>query len=85
MNTTALHIVELVKSLPMEDQHAVREALLKQGAARSSLKIPGLVKTETGDYYNPDGIPDDHPFFKILDEEGQARHREAGPPTPDFD
>jgi hypothetical protein len=48
---------------------------------------PGLKaqRLADGTYYNPDGIPDDDPFFKIMQEQDAARQQEAGPPPPELD
>lgn len=82
MSTTALHVIELVKSLPLEDQQAVREALARQVPA--SAVPPRWERTPDGGYFNPDGIPNDHPFFKILEEDEAARRQDFGPPPPDL-
>ena len=85
MSTTALHIIELIKSLPMAEQRAICEALAQHGAKLRTSKHRPMKRLPDGTYFNPDGIPNDHPFFKILEEEAEARHRDAGPPAPKFD
>ena len=81
VSTTALHIIGLVKSLPQAEQDAVCRALV----GRRKPKQTSWQRTPDGGYYNPDGLPDDHPFFKILAEDEAARRQDFGPPPPEFD
>jgi hypothetical protein len=85
VSTTALHIVELVKSLPLTEQQAICAALNRQVASLAKIKRPHFLKTPSGGYYNPEGIPNDHPFFKIMEEIEAERHRTPGRPLPEFD
>jgi len=57
-----------VKSLPPAEQDAVCRALV----GRRKPKQTSWQRTPDGGYYNPDGLPDDHPFFKILAEDEAA-------------
>ena len=86
MSTTALHIIQLVKSLPDADQRAICEALLDR--ARTALgprPSRRLQRLADGTYVNPDGIPNDDPIFKTLEEIEAARRRTPGRPAPEFD
>jgi len=84
MSTLVLHIVELVKSLPPEDQMAVREALARETPGRSQAALP-WEKTADGGYLNPEGIPNDDPIFRVLEEIEGGRSQDPGPPAPVFD
>ena len=86
MSTTALHLIQLIKSLPLEDQRAVYEALAKQASLlrAAAAAIPAGSGTPVR-YDNPNGIPNDHPFFKIMEEDEAARRKDPGPPPPEFD
>jgi hypothetical protein len=85
VSTIALKILELVKSLPPVEQRTICAELARHVSLASSPRIPGLQKTASGEYFNPDGIPNDHPFFKILEEDEAARQKDFGPPLPAFD
>jgi hypothetical protein len=85
MSTTALHIIGLVKSLPVEEQRFISAALSRQVASHLKLKRPQFLRTPNGGYYNPDGLPNDHPFFKIMEQIEAERHQTPGRPLPDFD
>ena len=85
VNTTALHIVELVKSLPREEQQAVCAELAKHASELEKPERRQPQRGPNGAYYNPDGIPDDDPFFKIMDEQDAARSYDPGPPAPELD
>jgi hypothetical protein len=80
----ALHIIELVKSLPVEEQRAVCETLAKHGGSLAKLPRRRLQRLPDGRYVNPDGIPNDDPVFKIVDAIEADRHRTPGPPPPEF-
>jgi len=84
VSTIALKILELVKSLPPVEQRTICAELAKHVSSTSGPRIPGLQKTSSGEYYNPDGIPNEHPFFKILEEDEAARQKDFGPPPPAF-
>lgn len=81
MSTTALHIIQLVKSLPPAERRAVATALAELGpdGERASPAGPALTQA---DY---EGLPDDDPFFKVMEEIERARHVHAGRPAPDLD
>lgn len=85
MSTAALHIIELVKRLPAEEQSAVRIALARPDAPQPNPPRRQLQRLSDGSYYNPDGIPNDDPVFKILEQIEADRHRDPGPPAPVFD
>ena len=85
MSTTALHIIELVKSLPDEEQRAICAALTGPRATVPHLKRRKLQRLPDGTYFNPNGIPNDDPFFKILEEDEAARRRDFGPAAPAFE
>src|ERR1043165_7795598 len=80
-----LKILELVKSLPAADQRIISQELAKNAAGHGQTPSRKLARLPDGGYYNPDGIPNDDPVFKILEEIEQERHRTPGPPPPDFD
>ena len=80
-----MHIVELVKSLPEADQQAIREALNPKGPAARGPERPPFLRDANGDYYNPEGIPNDDPVFKILEEIEEERHRTPARPLPALD
>jgi hypothetical protein len=83
MNTTASHVIELVKSLPLKDQQAVCKALAKHTA---HIEPSDAVKQDTGQGIgDEEGIPNDDPFFQILEEDEAARRRDFGPQAPSFD
>jgi hypothetical protein len=84
VSTTALHVIELVKSLPKEDQQAIRDALTGVKAG-NSIPFRKLQKLSDGTYLNPGGIPNDDPSLKILEEIEQQRHQTHGPTAPRFD
>lgn len=84
MSTIALHIIELVKSLPLADQEVVRNALTGQAEAPASPKRRQLQRLADGSFHNPDGIPNNDPVFQILEQIEDERHREPGPPAPAF-
>ena len=85
MSTTALHVVELVKSLPLEDQRASCAELARHAGDIGSPLRRKLKRLPDGTYYNPDGIPDDDPIFKILEEIEEDRHRTPARPALEFD
>ena len=82
MSTTALHIIGLVKSLPEEDQRTIFAELAKHTKASSALKRK-LNRLPDGTYFNPEGIPNDDPIFKILEEIEEERHRTFARPAPE--
>ena len=85
VSTTALHIVELVKSLPREEQEAICAELAQHAAQLGRPKGRVPQRLADGTYYNPDGIPDDDPFFRIMEEQDAARRDDPGPPAPELD
>jgi hypothetical protein len=84
VSTIALHIIELVKSLPNQEQEAICAALARREEIRGTYRRQ-LQRLPDGSYYNPEGIPNDDPIFKILEEVEEERHCMAGPPPPEFD
>jgi hypothetical protein len=85
MSTTAMHIIELVKSLPLAEQQVICDELSKHAARLEKPQRRQLQRLADGTYVNPDGIPNDDPIFKILEEIEAERHRTPGPPAPEFD
>jgi hypothetical protein len=85
VGTVALQIIELVKSLPLAEQEAVRTALAGQQRINVTPKRRQLQRLADGSFNNPDGIPNDDPIFQILEQIEDERHREPGPPAPAFD
>lgn len=82
MGATPLQIIELVKSLPAEDQRAIREALARPDPLLTKIFRRKLPQQPDGAYFNSEGIPNDDPVFKILEEIESRRHGEPGPPAP---
>ncbi len=80
MSTTALHIIELVKSLPLPEQQAICGELARYRSELVARPANGPARSGVAD----DGIPNDHPFFTILEADEAARRRDFGPPPPDF-
>jgi len=44
-----------------------------------------LQRLPDGSFFNPNGIPNDDPIFRILEEIEDERHRALGPPAPEFE
>ena len=85
MSSTALHILELVKSLPSEEQRLVCALLNRQLAGMSTIKRPAYLRTPDGGYLNPNGLPNDGPFFKIMDAIEAERSEAAARPLPELE
>jgi hypothetical protein len=77
VSATALHVIELVKSLPETDQRAIRDALTTPGLNPVKGQRRKLQRLADGSYVNPDGIPNDDPIFKVLEEIEDERHKIA--------
>jgi len=85
VSTIALKVLELVKSLPPEEQRLIYNELTKQARQFPSSmeeKDPGALQFTPEDY---EGIDNDDPFFKVMEEIEAERHRTPGPPSPEFD
>jgi hypothetical protein len=85
VSTTALHIIELVKSLPEEEQLTICAALAEHRASASPPRRRQQRRLPDGAYLNPEGIPNDAPIFKVLEAIKAERHATPGPPEPAFD
>lgn len=85
VSTIALHIIELVKSLPSEEQEAVRNALAGQQTSNARPKRRELQRLADGSYLNPSGIPNDDPVFRFIEQIEEERHQMPGPAAPAFD
>ena len=85
MSTIALKVLELVKSLPLAEQQMICAELAKGTANPRREPRRQLQRLPDGSYYNPEGIPNDDPIFKVLEEVEEDRHRTPGPPAPEFD
>jgi len=85
VSTIALKVLELVKSLPLAEQQMIRAELAKGTANPRREPRRQLQRLPDGSYYNPEGIPNDDPIFKVLEEVEEDRHRTPGPPAPKFD
>ena len=85
MSTAALEIIELVKSLPADEQRAVREALATTAVPQPAMPRPLFEQLPDGTYYNPDGLPDDDPFFAIMADIEAQRHSHPARPLPSFE
>jgi hypothetical protein len=81
----ALKILELVRSLPLAEQQMISAELAQSASSPPKPPRRQLQRLEDGSYYNPAGIPNDDPIFKILEEIEEERHRTPGPPAPEFD
>lgn len=85
MSTTALRIIELVKSLPLEDQQVICAELAKRAA---TLHLPVDEQPDpSAEFVEEDrqGLNDDDPFFKVITEIEAARHAYPGRPAPALD
>jgi hypothetical protein len=85
VSTTALRVIELVKSLSETDQQAIRDALAGAASHPESGTRRKLQRLPDGSYVNPNGIPNEDPIFKVLAEIEDERHRTSGPAAPKFD
>ena len=85
MSSTALHILELVKSLPSEEQRLVCALLNRRLAGMSVIKRPTYLRTPDGGYLNPNGLPSDDPFFKIMDSIDAERSKTPARPLPELE
>ena len=85
MSTITLKVLELVKSLPPADQEMISAELARNAAPPQKTAMRQFQRLPDGSYYNPDGIPNDDPFFKILEEDEAARREDFGPIAPEFD
>ena len=84
MSTTALHLFQLAKRLPVEDQRLICAALSRNPAVAGRVMRLQFTKTPDGSRLQPDGIANDDPFFKIIDDIEEARHQTPARPTPDL-
>jgi hypothetical protein len=82
MSTTALHIIQLVKSLPVEEQQAIGSALASLAPSPQQVLPSGQPPFQPEDY---EGLPDDDPFFKVMEEIEQQRHAHVGRAAPELD
>lgn len=73
VSTIALKLLELVKSLPPEDQRRIAVELATHGAKLEKPARGPVQRLPDGTCYNPGGIPDDDPFFKTMEEQEAAR------------
>lgn len=85
MSTTSLRIIQLVKSLSRGDQEFICVELSRHAANLKKPKGLRLQRKADGEYFNPDGIPNDDPVFNVLNEIERERHRTPGPPPPELD
>lgn len=85
VSTSALQILEMVKSLPPEERQFIRAELARTDSPEKGNLTSHWQRTADGGYFNPKGIPNDDPIFKILEEIEAERHQMPGPPPPEFD
>ena len=85
MSSMALHILELVKSLPSDEQQLVCALLNRRLAGVSAIKRPAYLRTPDGGYLNPNGLPSDDPFFKIMDSIEAERSQTPARPLPEME
>jgi hypothetical protein len=84
MSTTALLILELAKTLPVEEQRFICAALGRHAGAPGSGEGSRFIRTPDGECHNPSGLPNDDPFFRLLEEIETARHATSGRPLPEL-
>ena len=82
MSTTALHIIQLVKSLPVEEQQAIGSALISLASSPQPGLSAGHPSFQPEDY---EGLPDDDPFFAIMEKIERQRHAHVGRAAPELD
>ena len=85
MSTITLQVLELVKSLPPTEQRTISAELARHTASLERAERRRLQRLPDGSYFNPEGIPNGDPIFRILEDIEEERHRTAGPPPPEFD
>jgi hypothetical protein len=83
MSSTLAHVIALAKALPQEEQQMLCAELTNPAKVKGERIV--FQRTPDGKPYDPEGIPNDHPVFKILEEIEEERHNDPGPPAPDFD
>ena len=81
----ALHILALVKSLPETEQREISAALHQHVQGAGKTRHLRFERTPDGGYHNPDGLPNDDPFFKIMEQIEEERHQTPARPLPAFD
>ena len=84
MSTTAWHILELAKGLPPEEQRFICSALSRQAALPRQSRRPDFLHTPAGECRNPAGVPNDDPFFRLVEQIEEDRHRTPGRPLPEL-
>ncbi len=75
----------MARSLSAEDRQAVRNALIEPESRKAQVPRQRLERQTDGSYLNPNGVPNDDPVFKLLEEIEDQRHRDCGPPAPQMD
>jgi hypothetical protein len=79
-----LLILELARTLPLEEQRLICAALSRQAGAPIQNEGQRFVHTPDGECHNPSGVPNDDPFFRIVEEIEAARHATPGRPLPEL-
>jgi hypothetical protein len=82
VSTTALRILELVKSLPPSERRIVAAAVERVNSEGIAEAGDGQSSFKPEDYQ---GLDDDDSFFKIIDQIEQERHDRVGPSAPELD
>lgn len=59
--------------------------LNRQVSGIAKIKRPEFVRTPNGAYINRNGIPNDDPFFTIMEQIEEERHRTGPRDLPDLD
>ena len=88
VSSNALHIIELMKSLPSEEQRLVCALLnrqFRQLTGTPQAKRSKFLRTPDGAYLNSNGIPNNDPFFTIMDAIEADRSDTVARPLPEFD
>ena len=75
MSTITLKVLELVKSLPPTEQRTISAELARHTASLDRAERRKLQRLPDGSYLNQDGIPNDDPIFRILEDIEAERHR----------
>jgi hypothetical protein len=59
-------------------------ALSRQTAAPRQSRRPEFLRTPAGECRNPSGVPNDDPFFRLVEQIEEDRHRTPGRRLPEL-
>ncbi len=82
MSTTTWRIIQLIQSLPLREQQVVRNFLARADIPQRS-EEPGP-SAPSSNWEAEEGLPDDDPFFKIMEDVERERRTHQSRPIPDF-